>query len=116
MIRSYLKDLINDHKIPMELTDKVNNNDIKIGEWKIQLVMLNNCISSKNFEETRSIYYRNNIEIFMGSDADDIIDKLFDTILQRFQEARETSNERGSEFIHESVGLLYYYFHKTDMK
>ena len=79
--------------------------------------MLNNCICSKNFEETRSIYSAsNNIEIFMGSDTDDIIDKLFDTILQRFQEARETSNERGSEFIHESVGLLYYYFHKTDMK
>ena len=52
----------------------------------------------------------------MGSDTNDIIDKLFDTILQRFQEVRETSNERGSEFIHKSVGLLYYYFHKTDMK
>ena len=117
MIRPYLRDLINDHKTLMELTDKVNINDTKFGEWKIQLVMLNNCISSKNFEETRSIYSAsNNIEIFMGSDTDDIIDKLFDTILQRFQEARETSNERGSEFIHESVGLLYYYFHKTDMK
>ena len=117
MIRPYLKDLINDHKTPMELADKVNNNDAKIGEWKIQLVMLNNCISSINFEETRSIYSAShNIEIFMCSDTDDAIDRLFDTILQRFQEARETSNERGSEFIHESVGLLYHYFHKTDMK
>ena len=52
----------------------------------------------------------------MGSDTVDIIDKRFDTILQRFQEARETSFERGSKFIHESVGLLYYYFHKTDTK
>ena len=48
----------------------------------------NNCISSKDFEEIRSIYSAsNNIEIFMGSDTDDVIDKLFDTILQRFQEA-----------------------------
>ena len=117
MIRSYLRDLINDHKTSMELTDKENKSDTKFGEWKIQLVILNNCSSSKHFEETCSIYSSsNNIEIFMGSDTDDIIDKLFDTILQRFQEARETSNERGSEFIHESVGLLYYYFHKTDMK
>ena len=117
MIRPYLRDLINDHKTSMELADNVNNNDSKIGEWEIQLKMLNNYISSKNFEETCSIYSAsNNIENFMGSDADDIIGKLFDTILQRFQEARETSNERGSEFIHESVGLLYYYFHKTDMK
>ena len=77
----------------------------------------NNCISSKDFEEIRSIYSAsNNIEIFMGSDTDDVIDKLFDTILQRFQEAIGTWNERGSEFIHESVALLYYYFKKIDMK
>ena len=48
----------------------------------------NNCISSKDFEEIRSIYSAsNNIEIFIGSDTDDVIDKLLDTILQRFQEA-----------------------------
>ena len=53
--------------------------------------MLNNCISSKSFEETRSIYSaRKPVEIFIGSNTDYIIDKLFDTILQRFQEARET--------------------------
>ena len=79
--------------------------------------MLNNCISSKDFEETRSIdSVSNPINIFMGSDTEDIIDKLFDTILQKFQEAREISNERGSKFIHENVDLLYNYFHKTDMK
>ena len=86
MIRPYLRDLINDHKTPMKLTDNVNNNDSKFGERKIQLVMLNDFISSKNFEEIRSIYSAsNNKETFMGSDIDDIIDKLFDTILQRFQ-------------------------------
>ena len=101
----------------MGLADKVNNNDTKIGEWKLQLVMLNNCISSKNFVETRFIYSAsNNIETFIDSDTDDIIDKLFDTTLQRFQEAKETLNERESKFIHESVGSLYYYFRKTDMR
>ena len=79
--------------------------------------MLNNCISFKNFEETRSIYSASVlVEVFMGSDTDDIIDELFTTILERFQEARETSNDKGSQFIHESVYLLYYYFHKIDMK
>ena len=82
MIRPNLIDLANDHKNPMELTDKENNSDTTFGEWKIQLVMLNNCISSKNFEEICSIYSAsNNIDIFMGSDTDDIIDKFFDTIL-----------------------------------
>ena len=32
MSRPYLRDLINDHKTPMKLTDKVNNNDTKVGE------------------------------------------------------------------------------------
>ena len=117
MVRPYLRDLINNHKAPMKLTDKVINNKSQFGEWKIQLIMLNNCISSKYFEETHSIYSASvPVEIFMGSDIDDIIDELFTTILERFQEARETSNDRGSEFIHESVELLYYYFHKIDMK
>ena len=42
MIRPYLNDLINDYKAS--------------GEWKIQLVMLNRCTSSKNYEETRNMY------------------------------------------------------------
>ena len=112
MIRTCLRDLINDHKTPMK-TDKVFNNKSQFGELKVQLVILNNCISSKNFEETRSIYYASKpVEIFVTSNTDDIID----TILQRLQEATDTSNEKGSKFIHESVGSLYYYFHKIDMK
>ena len=103
MIRLYLIDLINDHKTS--------------GEWKMQLVMLNRCISSKNFEETRFVYSASdNIEIFMGSDTDEVIDKLFDTMLQKFQEARETSFERGSTFIFENADLSYYYFHRIDMR
>ena len=51
----------------------------------------------------------------MGNDTDDVIDKLFDTVLKRFQQAIETSNETGSEFNHKSVALLYYYFMKIDM-
>ena len=89
MVRPYLRDLINNHKATMKLTDKVINNKSQLGEWKIQLIMLNNCISSKYFEKTRSIYSASvPVEIFMGSDTDDIIDELFTTILERFQEAR----------------------------
>ena len=63
MIRPYLRDMINDHKTSMKLSDKVTD-EAKFGEWKIQLKMLNNCISSENFEETRSIYSpSNNVEI-----------------------------------------------------
>ena len=47
----------------------------------------------------------------MGGDTKDVIDKLFNTLLQRFQNAQETLYERGSEFILDSVELLYYHSH-----
>ena len=46
----------------------------------------------------------------MGIDTEDVIDTLFNTIFQRFQQAQETSNDKRSELIPESVELLYYYF------
>ena len=52
----------------------------------------------------------------MGSDTKDVIDKLSNTLLQRFQNAQETSNERGSEFIPESVELLYYHFQRIGLR
>ena len=48
----------------------------------------------------------------MGSNTDEVIDRLFNTMLQRFQETKETSFERRSEFILENVDLLHYYFQK----
>ena len=58
----------------------------------------------------------NNIEVSMGSDTDEVIDELFDAMLQRFQEERETSFEKGNEFIFENVHLLKYYFQKIDIR
>ena len=52
----------------------------------------------------------------MGSDTEDVIDTLFNTILQRFQQAQETSNDTGSKFIPESVEFLYYYFQKINIR
>ena len=45
----------------------------------------------------------------MGSDTKNVIDTLFNTILNRIQQAIETSNVRGSGFNYESVALMYYY-------
>ena len=85
IIRSCLRDLINNHKPATLLTNRASNSDSERGEWKIQLVMQNNCISVKNFEGTRTMYSESKpVEIFIGSDTDDAIDWLFDTFLQRF--------------------------------
>ena len=74
---------------------------------EIQLTSQNSCISTKSFEETHTIYTKSEpVNIFMSSDTEEVIDKLFNTILQRFQHAQETPNERGSEFIPDNVDLL----------
>ena len=86
-------------------------------DWKIQLTMQNICISTKSFEEIRTIYTKSElVEIFMGSNTEDVINILFNKLLQIFQNAQETPNERGSEFISDSVELLYYHFQRIDTR
>ena len=125
MIRPYLRDLINEHKPKAELNNtndtnnskNSNNNNTDRAEWKIQLVMQNNSISDQNFEDTCTIYSASKpVETFMGSDTENTINTLSNRILDRIQQPIETTNERGSRFIHESVALLYYYFQKIDIK
>ena len=107
MIRPYLRDLINNHKPTMESNNEENDEEIDRAEWKIQSVMQNNCISDKHFEDAQTIYSASKpTEIYMGSDTENTIDTLFNTILERIQQAIEISNERGSRFTHESVALL----------
>ena len=47
--------------------------------------MQNSCISTRNFEETHTIYSKSKpVEIFVGSDTKDVIDPLFNTIFKDF--------------------------------
>ena len=119
MIRPYLSDMINNHKAPLNLkvhsSDTVINYEAQFGEWKIQLTMRINFISSKDSEETRIMHANSdNVEIMIGSEADDIIDKLFEFILQRYQECLEESM-RGSQFVLNNIDLLYYHIKKISL-
>ena len=83
---------------------------------KIMLRMYIKCISTKSFDETRTMHPKSRqIEVYMGSDTENVIDTLFKTLLQNFKRIHETSNERGSEFIPDSVKLLEYELHKIDI-
>ena len=114
MIRPYLRDLINYHKTIAKLN---NDSGAERGEWKVQLVMQNNCVSVKSFENTSTIYSKSEpVEVFMGSDSNDVIDRLFDTTLEKFQETMVTSKKRRSKLTHESVALMHCYFQKTDIR
>ena len=56
-----------------------------------------NFISSKGSEEACTMYTKsNNVEIMMGSETDEIMEELFKSFLQKYQEGIEESM-RGSE-------------------
>ena len=103
MIRPYLSDMIIDYKTQ--------------GEWKIQLTMSINFISSNDSDETHNLHTKsNNIEIMMGNDTDEIIDQLCESLLRKYQEGLEESMGRGSNLIFDSVNLLYYHLQKISLK
>ena len=68
-----------------------------------------NFISSEDSRETRTMHTKSrNIEIMMGSETNDIIEELSESFLQNYQERLEESM-KGSEFIFDSVDLMYYH-------
>ena len=106
--------MINNHKAPLEGYSS-NDNDL-YGESKIQLTMQINFISSIDPGEIRTMDSKSkNIEILMGSKKDDVINKLFESFLQKYQEKLEEKMEK-SKFVFESVDLLCYSLHKTTSK
>ena len=54
-----------------------------------------------------------NIKFTSYSDANDVIDKLFKSLRSIYQVNLETSM-KGSDFIFDSVQILYYKCHKVD--
>ena len=102
IIRSYLGDMINDHKIQ--------------SEWKIQLTMPINFISSKDSDETCTMHTESdNIKIIIGSETNDIIEELRESLSQNYQKGLEKSM-RGSEFVRDSIDLLCYHLQKIGLK
>ena len=94
--------MINDHKTQ--------------SEQKIQLTIQINFLSSKDSEETSTMHTKSaNIEIMIGKETDEIIEKLFKSLLQKYQERLEEPM-RESEFICDRVDLLYYHLQKINLK
>ena len=84
MIEPYLVDMINDYK--------------NIGEWIIQLTAEINFTSFKrNSNETRIMHTKSdNAEIMIGSDTNEVIEDLFKSLLQRYQENIEEKKVQSS--------------------
>ena len=102
----YLRNLINDHK-------NIRNES---NEWKIQINMHANFVSSKDTGETRTSYvWSDNEEIRSSNETGDIIKGLHKSFLNNYQE-EEIVLRNGSGFVFESVDLLSYQVHKTSLK
>ena len=102
MIEPYLVDMKNYYK----------NKD----EWKIQLTAEINFNSSKqDSDQTRIMHTKSdNIEIMIGSNTNEVIEDLFKSLLQRYQENLE-EKMRGSEFGFDGVNTLYYDLSKISL-
>ena len=118
MIKPYLTDLINIHKTHGLARYHSGNKswlEKTSSEWKIQLIMAINFISSKDSDETRIMHTKsNNVETMIGSETDEIIKNLFESFLQKYEEGLEESM-RGSEFVYDSVDVLYYNLNKVSL-
>ena len=87
-----------------------------IGEWKVQLIAEINFISLKpGSDETRIMHTRSdNIEIMIGDDNDDIIEELFKSFIQKYEENLQ-NKMRGSDFEFDGVNFLYYEFNEISL-
>ena len=74
---------------------------------KNQLTISISFISSKGSDESRNMHTKSdNMEIIMGSETNNIIEEICESLLQKYKEGLEESM-RGSEFIFDSADLLY---------
>ena len=104
VIKPYLSDLINDHKAI----------ETSSNEWKIQINMHINFVSSNDTGEIRTVFvWSDNEETRLGDETDDIV-KRINPFLNNYQR-EELILRNKSSFVFESVDLLSYHIHKTTL-
>ena len=117
IIKPYLIDMIIKYKTHGLVRYRSGNKswlEETSSEWKIQLTMAIKFTSSKDSDETRTMYAESkNGEIMIGSKTDEVED-LFEYFFQKYQEGLEESM-RGSEYVYDSVDVLYYNLNKVSL-
>ena len=100
--------MINNHKDPTKLKDlaSIIIEDDLFGDWKIQLTMQINFISSLDPGEIRTMDSKSDsVEITMGNETDDIAKELLKSFLEKYQ-GKLAEKMKDSNFVFESVDLL----------
>ena len=84
--------------------------------WKIQLTIPINFVSSKDAEEDHVIHSKSkNINFTSYNDSNEVVDELSKSLRSRYQGSLETPMEK-SEFIFDSVELMYYKCHEVNFR
>ena len=74
-----------------------------------------NFIFFKDPDETRTMHTKSsNVKVMIGTETDEIIEELFKSFLQKYQEGLEESM-RGSEFVYDRVDALYCNLNKISL-
>ena len=86
------------------------------GEWKVELTAEISFMSLKpGSDETHIMHTRSDNEEFTnGSDTDEIIEGLFESFLQKYEENLQ-EKMKGSDFEFDGVNFLYYDFNKISI-
>ena len=106
MIKPYLSNLINENKAI----------ETSSNEWKTQINMHVNFVSSNDTGKIRTIFVgSDNEEITLGNETDDIIKGLINSFLNKYQNEKIILRN-GSNFVFESIGLLSYHIHETILR
>ena len=102
MIEPYLRELISDRK--------------NKGEWKFQLTAQINFTSLRPGSDERCVMHTRSIneEFVNGSNTYEVIEELFESLLQRYQENLH-EKMKGSHFAFDGVNYLYYDFNKKSI-
>ena len=92
----------------------INGHKIQ-GDLKILLTIAINFFSFKDSGEICTMYTKSdNKDIMIRNETDEIIEELFESFWQKYQEGLEKLM-RGNEFVFDSVDSLYYKLHKISL-
>ena len=83
--------------------------------WKIQLTIEISFNSSEDVDDCVMHPKSNNMKFTVYNNANEVVNKLFKSLLSRYQDNLETSMT-GSDFIFDSVQLMYYKFRKVNFR
>ena len=91
-----------------DITNDLQESDTQ----RIQLTIAINFISTKDAEKHSK---SDSIQFISYNDTNEVVDELFDSLRIRYQGILETSME-GSEFIFDSVQMMYCKCHKVNFR